>query len=311
MYSEINEKIYGLKEELRRKEKLESLLQMNREELKKKKVDLIKLGNILKKEEKDVTKLEGMSVSSIILDMMGKKEDKLDKEREEYLVAKIKYEECLADIKELEDQKQYCNKELQELGGVQNQYENLIKEKGKLILNEDSQESRLLRDYQDKKDNLKLEQKELREAIDAGRVSISSISVMKDHLGTAKSWGMWDMLGGGLLSNIAKHSAIDDANRSGHNVTQNLKIFKKELADVDRFTDMEVNMSSFTKFADFFFDGFFVDWFVQSKINSSLSNVSSIEESVNVILSDLNRKLRELENDQSRLDQEINKIMER
>ena len=311
MYSEINEKIYKLKEELRRKEKLESLLIMNMEEEKRKKVDLIRLGNILKKEEKDVTKLEGMSVNAIILNLMGKKEDKLDKEREEYLVAKIKYEDCLKDIKELEDQGKYCYRQVEELLGIQDEYENLIKEKEKLILNEDSQESRLLRDYQDKRDDFKLEKKELKEAIDAGNDSISSIAVMKKHLDDAKSWGVWDMLGGGLISNIAKHSAIDDANRSGHKVTQSLKIFKKELADVDRFTDMEVNMSSFTKFADFFFDGFFVDWFVQSKINSSLSNVTSIEESVDIILSDLNRKLRELENDKIRLEQEINRILER
>lgn len=311
MYSEINEKIYGLKKELRRKEKLESLLQMNMEELKKKRVNLIKLGNILKKEEKDVTKLEKNGISSIFLDMLGKKEDKLDKERQEFLLAKIKYEECLEDIKELEEQKEYCNKELDGLRGVQTEYENLIKEKQKLILEEDSQESRLLRDYQDRHDNLKLEEKELKEAIDAGKNSISSLSVMKDHLGRAKSWGTWDMLGGGLISNIAKHSAIDDANHSGQKATQSLKLFKKELADVDRFTDMEVNMSSFTKFADFFFDGFFVDWFVQSKINDSLSNVRSIEESVNSILSDLNRRLRQLDNDQNRLDQEIKRILER
>lgn len=311
MYFEIDQKIYELKEKLRIKEKLQSLRNINMEELEKEKFNLKKLDNILKKEEKDVTKLEGMSISSLFLDIMGKKEDKLDKEKEEYLVAKMKYEECLVNIKEIEEQVEYCNKKLGELYGVNNEYERLIREKERLILKEDSQESRLLRDYQDRIDKLKLEQKELNEAIDAGTVSISSLSVMKDYLEKAKSWGVWDMMGGGLISNMAKHSAIDDANRSGQAATKSLKKFKKELLDVETFTDMELNISSFTKFADFFFDGFFVDWFVQSKINDSLSNISSTETTVNSIISDLSRKLKQVENEETRLNLEIKRILER
>lgn len=311
MFLEINEKIYELREKLRIKEKLESLRTMNMDELEKEKLNLIKLENLLKKEKKDVTKLEGMSISSIFLDLMGKKEDKLDKEKEEYLVAKMKYEESLIAIKELEEQVQYCDKELKSLYGVDQEYERLIREKEILILKEDSQESRILRDYQDRVDKLKLEQKELKEAIEAGKTSISSLSVMRDYLNKAKSWGMWDIMGGGLITNIAKHSAIDDANLSGQKATQSLKRFKKELADVDRFTDMEVDLSSFTKFADFFFDSFFVDWFVQSKINDSLSNVSNTEVNIKGIVSDLSRKLREVENEQKSLNLEINTIIER
>ena len=309
MYFEIDQKIYELKEKLRIKEKLQSLRNINMEELEKEKFNLKKLDNILKKEEKDVTKLEGMSISSLFLDIMGKKEDKLDKEKEEYLVAKMKYEECLVNIKEIEEQVEYCNKKLGELYGVNNEYERLIREKERLILKEDSQESRLLRDYQDRIDKLKLEQKELNEAIDAGTVSISSLSVMKDYLEKAKSWGVWDMMGGGLISNMAKHSAIDDANRSGQAATKSLKKFKKELLDVETFTDMELNISSFTKFADFFFDGFFVDWFVQSKINDSLSNISSTEVTVNSIISDLSRKLKQVENEETGLNLEIKRIL--
>ena len=73
MYREINEDIYDLRERLRTKEKLESLRSMAMEELRKKKQSLKELRNILQKEEKDVLKLEGMSLSSFFLNIIGKK----------------------------------------------------------------------------------------------------------------------------------------------------------------------------------------------------------------------------------------------
>lgn len=311
MYREINEEIYELKERLRAKEKLDSLRELTIEELEKKKRNGEDLRNILKKEEKDVTKLEGMSVSSIFLTMIGKKDDQLYKEREEYLAARIRYEECLKDIAELEVQVEYCDNELESFLGVKREYEKVMKEKETLILKEDSDESRKLRDYQDKLNELKLDTKEIKEAINAGEKANISLLVMKEYLDKAKSWGLWDMMGGGLISNIAKHSAIDDANRAGQDAGQSLKVFKKELSDVNKFTDVEVNMSSFTKFADFFFDGFFVDWFVQSKINDSLSNVYNTKSRIDSIISDLNENLSQIYKEQRLLESEIKKLLER
>lgn len=47
-------------------------------------------------------KLEGLSFSAVFLSMLGKKEDRLDKEKEEFLAAELRYEESLESIKELQ-----------------------------------------------------------------------------------------------------------------------------------------------------------------------------------------------------------------
>jgi hypothetical protein len=311
MYKEINEKIYKLKEQLRTKEKLDSLCLMNMEELDRKRFNLQVLGDMLKKEEKDVTKLEGTSISSIFLDMIGKKEDKLDKEREEYLVAKIKYEECLKDIEKLEKEIIWCNNEVKDYIGIKEEYDGLLREKENLILSGSGEEGKKLREIQDRLSEINLQQKEIREAIDAGKRANNSLLDMKENLSSAKSWGVWDMMGGGLISNIAKHSAIDKASSSGKNVEHYLKIFKKELSDVNQFTDFKIDISSFTKFADFFFDGFFVDWFVQSKINNSLSNVNNVYERIDIIISELNRDLDKIVQEQKIVEREITELLER
>lgn len=310
MYREINEEIYDLKERLRSKEKLESLKAMAMEELKKKKQSLEVLKDILKKEEKDVLKLEKMSLSSFFFNLTGKKEDKLDKERKEYLGAKMQYDECVLAIRELEDEIEKCNKELMNYSEVKNEYEEAIKKKQEMLINEDTDMGRKLRSSLDKLNELKLDIKEVKEAINAGENASNALLDMKTPLESAKGWGVWDMLGGGFFTDLMKHSKIDDANRFSYDVQHYLRIFQKELRDVNEFTDIEVNIGSFAKFADFFFDGLFADWFVQSKINESISNVNNAYNRVESIVSDLNRNLIAMEREKKSLESEINKLLE-
>lgn len=145
MYRDINEEIYDLKERLRSKEKLDSLKSIAVEELKKKNQSLEVLKETLKKEEKDVFKLEGTSLSSFFFNLIGKKEDRLDKERKEFLAAKIKYDECVLAIKELENEIEKCNKELMKYSGVKQEYEKAIKEKQEILINDDTHVGRRLR----------------------------------------------------------------------------------------------------------------------------------------------------------------------
>lgn len=311
MYNEVNNKIYDLKEKIRIKDKLETLRNTTNLELDKKTFNKELLLKVLEKEEKDVIKLESTGISTLFLSLIGKKEDKLDKEREEYLVARLRYEECLESIRELEAELQYANIELKKYNSANEDYLKAIKEKRKIILNEGSVESELLKEGLEAINELKLDIKEVKEAIGAGEKTNIYLLKMKEHLNTAAGWGMWDMMGGGLISNIAKHSAIEKANEIAHLTQSNLKSFEKELSDVNKFTDIEVNISSFETFADFFFDGFFVDWFVQSKINYSLENVNNTYNKISEIVSDLKLDLVKLEKKLKEKEIETKDILEK
>lgn len=310
MYREINEEIYDLKERLRSKEKLATLRTMAAEELRNKREDLEELGKMLEKEEKDVLKLEGMSLSSFFFNLIGKKEDKLDKERKEYLSAKMRYDECVLAVRELENEVKKYDEELMKYSGISEEYQQAIRQKQEMLINEDTDNGRKLRDLLEWINELKLDIKEVREAIDAGENASDALLEMKKPLNSAKNWGIWDMLGGDFFSDIMKHSKINDANRLSYDVQHHLRRFKKELADVNRFTDIKVNIGSFAKFADFFFDGLFADWFVQSRINESISNVEDAHSRVKGILSDLNRNLAAMEDEKQRLEIEVNKLLE-
>lgn len=311
MYNEINNQLYNLKERVRVKDKLESLKNIATLELEEKLSNRDELLKILEKEEKDVIKLQSTGISSLFLSLMGKKEDKLDKEREEFLTARMKYEECLESIRELEAEIHYANVELKKYKNANEEYLKAIKDKRKVLLKEDTIESRHLKEGLEKINEIKLDIKEINEAIHAGEKTNSSLETMKEHLNTAKGWGMWDMLGGGLISNIAKHSAIEKANQIAHSTQINLKSFQKELSDVNNFTEISVDLSNFATFADFFFDGFFVDWFVQSKINNSISNVDNAYNEINDILIKLKNELEKLQATLTNIEMEAKDILEK
>ena len=48
-----------------------------------------------------------------------------------------------------------------------------------------------------------------------------------------------------------------------------IRNLKKELSDVDQLVDVDLNISDFLSFADYFFDGIIADWMVQSKIKDA------------------------------------------
>lgn len=309
MLTFINREMMDLKEKLREYNKLKSLEKSKLEEIEKKKIQKRELKNILDKERKDVEKLEALSLSSIFTSLMGNKYEKIDKEKEEYLLAKLKYEDSNKQINKLEEEINYIRRSLDGFENIEGKYEKLIGEKEKLIIKEGGGLGVKLKNLIVSMDEMIINTKEIREAIEAGEITLDTLREVRKKLQSAKGWGTWDILGGGLLVDIGKHSAIDDANKLAEEVQEQLSSFKKELRDVNEFTDIKVNLSSFASFADFFLDGIFADWFVQSKINTSLDNVNMTMEKIQGIINDLNGRLINLEANYKKEKEEYKKII--
>lgn len=116
--------------------------------------------------------------------------------------------------------------------------------------------------------------KEINEAIVAGEKALNSLYHAQDKLNSAKGWGLLDLLGGGFITGVVKHSRIDDASRCMEEAKYYLKAFQKELSDIDLSMDLRMEVGGFLSFADFFFDGFVADYLVQSKIEDAREQVA-------------------------------------
>jgi len=77
-------------------------------------------------------------------------------------------------------------------------------------------------------------------------------------------------LGGEFLATAIKHSKIDDARKGINDVQTKMSQFTRELADVRKSVELQIDITELASFADFFIDGLIVDWIVQSKIVDSL-----------------------------------------
>lgn len=289
----LNNQLTAARKDIRYKQKLDKDLLQIRESLEAERVKLAGLTKMFYKEGRDVKKLEGLSLSALFLTVLGSKEAQLEKERQEYLAAKLKYDACKSEVKDLEDQERAVIKQLKPLEAVGDNYWELLAKKEALILSSRDSQARYLLELSEELGELKATRKELVEAIEAGKHALALLQKVEDSLGSARSWGVWDMLGGGLIATAVKHSRIDDARQHAHNTQQALHRFGRELKDVDPHlsTGISIDIGAFATFADYFFDGLIVDWIVQSRINDSLEKVKSAEKVVRSILQNLQQEL--------------------
>ena len=132
-------------------------------------------------------------------------------------------------------------------------------------------------------------EEEKREAIDAGCRAISSLKTVRDNLNSAKNWGIADMFGGGFFTTMIKHSKMDQASQNMEQAKYDLRNFSRELNDVNMACDLNINTGDFLSFADYFFDGFVVDWMVQDRINNARHQVEEAIHRTEYIINQLQR----------------------
>jgi len=95
--------------------------------------------------------------------------------------------------------------------------------------------------------------REINEALSAARTAIGKINYAKQSLNNAKNWGVFDMLGGGIISSMVKHSKIDNAQNVLRQVNGLLQKLNRELEDINVPDELNIEMNGFAKFADYFF----------------------------------------------------------
>lgn len=130
-------------------------------------------------------------------------------------------------------------------------------------------------------------EKERQEAIDAGRKALYSLRQAKAELSRAKNWGIVDILGGGFVTDLIKHSKMNKAQNCMEQAKRDLQSFSKELSDVSSNIDLGFNTGDLLSFADYFFDGFLADMLMQSRINDARAKVDKAIEKIEYILARL------------------------
>ena len=302
-----NALLQELQEKVARKRKLEGMMEELRQQQSQLRTQVAQLDAVRMKEQADVDKLEGRSLAAFFYNVVGKMDEHLDKEREEAYAAAVKYETAARELEAVKADIRKCDLELRELQGVELRYVQALQEKSDAIKASNSQAGQQILQLETGISILKSRQKENREALGAGSMALTAAEDALERLGKASGLATWDLLGGGLLVDLAKHEALDEAQSCVEELQRRLRRFKIELSDVSMHGDFHVNLDGFTRTADFIFDGLFVDWTVSDQISQSKSQVENVQRKIASVLPRLEEIQRNLDAqiaaEQKRLDE--------
>lgn len=287
MIEEMRAELARLSAQTERRNKVDAMLQS----LKNEEADLNRIEQELKyalnKEEADVDRLQRTTATSVLYAFLGKKDLKLSKEQQEAYAAKMKYDAAVQQLDDCLLRITALKQERDTLCDCEKQYQRVFSQLKEQLRMDPAYADKLIA-LESQRGEMQSQLRELDEAIFAGNSVMRQIGSIEDSLDRAEGWGTWDLLGGGLISDMAKHSNLDEAQESAEQLQVLLSRFRTELADVHISSEMgSLNIDGFLRFADYFFDGLFSDWAVQSRIHDSQESVYQVKCQVENALSKL------------------------
>lgn len=284
-----NDDLRELQRKVLRKRKLESMLEnmlsqkasldLKVEELRQSKLD----------EEDDVKRLENGSLATFFYNVVGKMDEKLDKEKQEAYEATVKYDLAVKDLNKLNEDIELLDKELKDLHGIEEKYDSLFNEKIKFVESSKSKEAIEVYNIQKEIAHLENQAKEVKEAINEGNKASELIDNVDDYLNAADGLATWDLIGGGLFIDLMKRDNMNSAQREIESLQMQLRKFKTELTDVTIDDEFNIDLANYMPVMDYIFDGLFVDWMVKDKIKSTEMEIDNVAEKVDEALEKLNR----------------------
>jgi DNA repair exonuclease SbcCD ATPase subunit len=310
MLTELNDRLEAVKEKERTSGKWQERVLVLEAERRMLEQQVSELERIWQQEHEDVERLIGGSLTGFVLSLLGRKEERLQREEVEAVEAKAKYDAAVAAVQFNAEELRRAKGRLAESADWQRDYQQIIADKERMLRQYLPEKAREIDRLTERKSAAGLELKELEEAIHAGEHLRAPLAEAQTRLDSARNWGTYDMLGGGMLSTHIKHGKIGDATASIHEARGRLGRFQKELRDVNMLLAVDIDISSFLKFADYFFDGFFSDWMVQGKIKRAQEQVSEALLKVDDALFKLTHMAQERRDEREQLNYDLIRAIE-
>ena len=285
----MHDDLFALQQKVAQKPLLESKLYELHTQRRQYDNQVISLRVAFRKEQEDVEKLEGRSLANYFYQVIGKLDDKLDQERKEAYAAKVKLDAAERELAGIESDIKEIQEQITDVLVAETRYKDALELKRRQLKDSGTQVADQILSMEERISALQAQKQEIKEAISAGYSARGTADRILSELEDADGWNTWDILGGGgIITHMAKHSHLDEAQDLVQELQCQLRRFKTELADIQISANMQVNIDGFLRFADYFFDGIFADWAVGDKINQSLASVNSIQSQIDCMLGKLN-----------------------
>lgn len=306
-----DEELKELQQQAAMKNRLETILK----ELKKQREELQdrvdELAAIKEKEQLDVDRLEKRSLTNYFYQVVGKLDERLTVEKQEAYQAAVKYDAAFGELQAVEADIRTKELKYGRVRRSNERYQEVLKEKQEAVKLSGIPEAAEILRMEALVTSLDVQIKELNEAISAGKAAEQIADGILSSLSSAEGWGTWDLLGGGLIADMAKHSHLDEAQGQVERLQGALRRFKTELADVEIIADMQVNIDGFLRFADYFFDGLFADWSVMNRISEAQGQMKNVKGQIVSLLGRLNAASATVKSEQTKAQNQLRELVKK
>ena len=293
-------------------EGLKDRLENAEQELKEAEIRRDALLKAYNREEKDVDRLQRETLSSMLARLVGRFDEKLDKETQEMLEAKLKYDSACSRVEELKANRVRLVEEISRINRCIGEYKEEFQCREQLLMGmEDNSLSSRYRVLKTQEKDLSRQLVELSEAIRAASAADVSCSDVLESLDSADSWATYDIWSkGGLLSHMAKYDHLDRAQEQMNRLNSNLADMSKELRDVNMvFSGSLIEIDRGTRAFDFWFDNIFTDMSVRNTIEENIENVENLRGNIKDVIGKLGNEKKLVENRRDRVMEDIKGIV--
>ncbi len=136
-------------------------------------------------------RLEGHSLAAFFYQVIGKMDEKLDKERQEAYAARVKYDVALHDLSSVDADLEQIQNRLARLSDCERQYQAALSEKIKSIKASAHPAAQQVAESESRIAALKVQKRELLEAINAGKTALHTVNEVLETLDNAEGWSTW------------------------------------------------------------------------------------------------------------------------
>ena len=272
--------------------------------------DAERLRRVWSAEQKDVEDLGRLSFASIAAKLSGRGEERLEREEAEACAARMKYDAAERQLAEIRQEIAGCEAELRADQGCEARFQQVLEEKREALKLENSAAAERIIAMEERLAELQSRLRELEEARSAGEDVRRRLDQVLASLGSAENWGTWDVIGGGLLTDMMKYSRLDEAQHSMEQMQSALRRYRRELADVAALHIGDFRPDGFTWTLDVLFDNIFFDWSVLEQISNSRDRVEDLRRQVGRTQGQLNLEFNQVCRERDAVCRELDHLVE-
>ena len=277
---------------------LESKMAHLQNELHETELEVDRLLMQYERESRDVERIQRETLSSFLQKIIGKYEDRLEKERREEIEAKLAYDRAVMRREDLLREKEELSSRIAVLREEDQKYQaELTARKQELAGRLTEPEGILYADLAFERTIISAAIAEIKEARAAAARAKGTAKRAIKELESAEGWATYDVfLGKGLISHAVKYSHIDDAEHCFHLLSSQLRDLRAEVKDVRGLDDTGLHaVSAGQRTIDFFFDNIFTDLSVRGQIRDNAAEIQRLLSTINALEARLKKLLQEEE----------------